>query len=119
VPQFSQASERRNQLSTVQEHDWTFNKMAQLLSSEPAKVAGLSHRKGLLAAGLDADIVVWHPYAPTNTSQAGCFHRTKLTPYKDLELFGRVQATFVEGAIVYSERQGHYDGWPCGCALAA
>jgi dihydroorotase-like cyclic amidohydrolase len=93
--------------------------MAQLLSLEPAKVAGLSHRKGSLVAGLDADIVVWHPYAATNTSQAGCFHRTKLTPYRNLELVGRVQATFVEGAMVYSEQQGHYDGWPCGSALAA
>lgn len=32
--------------------------LARLLSEGPAKLAGLAHRKGVLAPGMDADIVV-------------------------------------------------------------
>jgi dihydroorotase-like cyclic amidohydrolase len=36
----------------------TFNHLAALLSEQPARLAGLSHRKGRIAEGYDADIVV-------------------------------------------------------------
>jgi dihydroorotase-like cyclic amidohydrolase len=35
-----------------------FNHLAALLAEQPAKLAGLSHRKGKIAKGYDADIVV-------------------------------------------------------------
>lgn len=36
----------------------TLDRLARLLSEEPAKLAGLAGRKGKLAPGYDADIVV-------------------------------------------------------------
>lgn len=92
--------------------------MAQLLSESPARVAGLAHRKGAIREGLDADLVIWHPYAPANTSDAYNRHRHKLTPYQDLELMGRVQATFVRGAMVCSEEAGVYQKRICGSVLS-
>lgn len=38
--------------------------LARRLSAAPAQVAGLSHRKGSLAPGLDADVVVLDPKGP-------------------------------------------------------
>ena len=37
--------------------------LTRLWSTHAAKLAGMQHRKGALAAGMDADIVVWHPPA--------------------------------------------------------
>lgn len=39
-------------------HGVELPRLAQLLSEQPAKLAGLSNRKGKLAVGYDADIVV-------------------------------------------------------------
>jgi allantoinase len=36
----------------------TFNQLAALLADQPAKLAGLSHCKGRIAVGYDADLVV-------------------------------------------------------------
>lgn len=101
----------------VQEEGWTFDVMAKLLSEGPARVAGLSHRKGRLAAGLDADLVIWHPFAATNTSEAAYLHRQPGSPYVGLELQGSVQYTMVQGAVVYSAEEGVYKRRLCGSAV--
>ena len=36
-------------------------RLTRWMSAEPAKLAGLAHRKGAIAPGLDADLVVWNP----------------------------------------------------------
>ena len=39
----------------------SLKKMVELVSWQPAKIFGLSDRKGLIKAGYDADIVIWNP----------------------------------------------------------
>jgi Amidohydrolase family len=101
----------------MQEMGWTFVQLAEWLSSRPAAIAGLGSRKGAIAEGMDADLVIWAPYAAANTSAAGCFHRHKLTPYRDLRLTGRVAATMVRGAVVFNETGGVWDDEVCGSAV--
>ncbi len=76
-------------------------RIAEWMSAAPARVAGLQSRKGALAAGYDADIVVWDPKARFVVDPAQLLHRHKVTPYAGRELFGRVTATYVGGKRIF------------------
>ncbi|KAF6265397.1 allantoinase [Scenedesmus sp. NREL 46B-D3] len=89
--------------------------LSHLLSTNPAHLAGLP-RKGLIAAEMDADLVVWDPEAAADTSVGHNRHQHKLSPYTDMKLKGRVLATFVKGHKVFDEQQGVFDGH-CGQVL--
>jgi allantoinase len=76
-------------------------RIAQWMSAAPARLAGLQYRKGALAAGYDADIVVWEPEVRFIVDPTELLHRHKLTPYSARELFGRVSATYVGGRRIF------------------
>ena len=67
----------------------------------PARLAGLSSRKGALRPGLDADLVLFHPEQTFHVEQPRLQHRHKLTPYAGAELKGVVEATYLRGRRVY------------------
>ena len=75
--------------------------LTRLMSDQPAKLAGLDHRKGKLAAGYDADIVIWNPEAEFEITTDIIQHRHKLTPYSGMRLFGKIEATIVGGNKVF------------------
>ena len=72
-------------------------RIAEWMSSGPAKLAGLEGRKGALATGHDADIVVWDPEASFVVEPAMLLHRHKVTPYLGRTLYGMIHSTFVGG----------------------
>jgi allantoinase len=79
------------------------NDLTRLMSAMPAKLAGLDHQKGKLAAGYDADIVIWDPEKEFKVVPEIIEHRHKLTPYSEMELFGMVEATYVRGQKVFEK----------------
>ena len=74
-------------------------RIAGWMSANTARLAGVDDRKGQLAAGYDADIVVWDPEAVFTVDANRLEHRHAVTPYAGRELFGRVHATYVGGRI--------------------
>jgi allantoinase len=76
--------------------------LTRLMSEAPAKLAGLEKRKGKLAPGFDADIVVWDPDERFTLRPELIEHRHKLTPYVGMELYGSVRTTYVGGREVYA-----------------
>lgn len=80
--------------------------LARWMSMNPAYLAGLSH-KGAIAAGKDADLVVWDPDQVFKVSEENIEHRHKLTPYAGEELSGVVHATYLRGARVYGDGTIH------------
>jgi allantoinase len=72
-------------------------RIAEWMSKAPSKLAGIEERKGALAPGYDADIVVWDPDASFVVDPQKLHHRHKITPYAGRELYGKVEATFVVG----------------------
>lgn len=88
----------------------------QWWAAAPARLAGISGRKGRLATGFDADFVVWDPDGDADTTLAGLYHHHKTSPYVATTMKGRVLATFVRGQKVFeaSSFGGHLSSNPCG-----
>jgi allantoinase len=66
-----------------------------------ARLAGIADRKGAIAPGMDADLVVWRPEERFTVSVDRLEHRHKLTPYAGAELDGVVERTYVRGQLVF------------------
>lgn len=60
----------------------SMNRWVQLMSTAPAKLFGLYPRKGTLAIGADADIVVWDPDKETRLGHATLHSRCDNNPYE-------------------------------------
>ena len=75
--------------------------LARWMSAAPASLAGLGARKGQIAPGFDADLVVWDPGGEAVVESSRLQQRHKLTPYAGRSLAGRVAQTFVRGERVW------------------
>lgn len=89
--------------------------LATWMSRAPAAFAGLSGRKGQIAVGADADLVIWDPDATFVPVQRDLFFRHRVSPYLGRTLRGKVMATLLAGQVVY-DGQGHPAG-PVGKTL--
>lgn len=74
-----------------------------------AKQVGLSHTKGKLAVGYDADMIVFDPNANYVVRNEQTFFKNKLTAYDGMEFMGRVMETLVRGVPVFGLNEGHSD----------
>ena len=90
----------------------TLEQLSTWMSLAPARLAGVGHRKGLLAPGYDADLVIWNPDTPVAVEARTLYHRHPLTPYDGRTLTGAVRATYVGGVEVY--RDGEFLDTPIG-----
>jgi allantoinase len=75
------------------------------MSEAPARLAGLGDRKGRIAPGYDADLVVWDPDAAWTVDPSRLQQRHKVTPYAGRRLVGHVQTTFLRGTPVWRDGQ--------------
>ncbi len=71
------------------------------MSQATAKLANLDDRKGFLAKGKDADILVFDPEALLVPTPDRVLHKHPVTPYIGKALRGRVEMTFLRGVCVY------------------
>ncbi|ALM50964.1 dihydropyrimidinase [Halomonas huangheensis] len=76
-----------------------------LTSTNPARIYGLYPRKGTIAIGSDADIVIWNPMAEWTVRNTGLHHDVDYTPYEGMVLHGRPQTTISRGKIVWDNGQ--------------
>ena len=85
----------------ARERGRTLADICRWMSRHPALLAGLS-RKGRLAPGCDADLVVFDPDARWTVDAPSLRQRHPVTPYAGLALRGRVLRTLVRGMCVYN-----------------
>ena len=77
-------------------------RLSTWMSAAPAALAQL-HRKGRIAVGCDADLVIWDPDQTRIVDPLALQQRHKLTPYAGRCLRGVVHATFLRGQRVWDE----------------
>jgi allantoinase len=77
----------------------SLNRIAQLVSQNPAKRFGLNS-KGDIAAGLDADVVLVDPRETWTIRAKDSASTQGYTPFEGIELSARVKATFLRGELI-------------------
>lgn len=71
------------------------------LCENPAKFIQLEKSKGKIEPGFDADLAVWNPDKTFIVEKKNIYHRHKITPYLDKELYGEIKQTFINGKKVF------------------
>lgn len=80
-------------------------KFIPLLTEHPATFLKIANKKGKLAVGYDADIVVWNPDEKFVVQPKDILHRYDCSPYSGQQLSGVVQQTIVNGVTVYQNKK--------------
>ncbi len=83
----------------------TLNRMVELLATNPAKLFGLYPRKGTIAPGSDADIVIFDPNRKKTITAAGQHSKSDYNLYEGTEVTGDVDVTLIRGTIVVAGRR--------------
>lgn len=83
-----------------------FERALHALTSGPAARYGLSHRKGSLAPGKDADIMVFAPGESSVIELDAQLSNAGWTPYRGYRPGGRITHTLSRGELVFSDAQG-------------
>ena len=85
----------------ARERGFSLSHLAEWLCRAPAGLVGLNKRKGAIAAGFDADIVIWNPEKEFRVEPSMIQHHHKLTPYNGQTLSGVIEETYLRGRKVY------------------
>jgi dihydropyrimidinase len=76
------------------------SRWVDVVATAPARIHGLFPRKGTVAVGSDADLVVWDPDAEWQIAQAGLHHRVDYTCYEGLRVRGRAETVLSRGQTI-------------------
>lgn len=77
--------------------------IARWMAEGPARLAGCDSRKGRIAAGFDADFVVFEPELDFIAKKEHLYQRHEVSPYLGEKLRGVVRTTYLRGAPVFVE----------------
>ena len=78
----------------------SLNRWAEMCSTAPAKMFGLFPRKGTIAPGSDADIVIFDPDSPHTLSVETHHMNVDYSCYEGMEMTGRVERVLLRGKLV-------------------
>ncbi len=88
------------------------NRMVELFSTNPARLFGLFPRKGTIAVGSDADIVVFDPDAETVISAQTHHMNVDYNLYEGMRVKGVPETVIVNGRVLVED--GEYTGISAG-----
>lgn len=76
------------------------NRFVEITSTAPAKIFGLYPRKGTVAPGADADVIVWDPEHEHELSHANLHMRVDYSPYEGKRVKGFATHVFSRGDLI-------------------
>lgn len=74
-------------------------KMAEVLCANPAKLYGLWPRKGVIAEGSDADLVIYDPAGERTLHAADLITNVDYSPYEGFRITGSIRQVWLRGSL--------------------
>ncbi|KAK4503587.1 hypothetical protein PRZ48_004502 [Zasmidium cellare] len=83
-------------------------RFVQLASTNAAKLYGLDGKKGSIAPGYDADLIIWHPgdKGATTITQSRMHHDIDYTPFEGVKVGNWPRYTILRGEVVWDQEKG-------------
>jgi len=86
------------------------NRFVEITSASPAKIFGLFPRKGTIAPGSDADVVVFDPEKKVTLTAKTLHMKVDYNPYEGRQVTGAAETVLSRGRVVVSG--GKFTGRP-------
>lgn len=87
----------------VEKGNITRQKLVDIYATAPAKNNGLDYRKGTLAVGYDADIVIFDPAFRGVFTNEGSLQGVDYCAYEGMEKIGRVDTVLLRGKVTVND----------------
>jgi dihydropyrimidinase len=87
----------------VNQGQLTVNRFVELVSTSPARIFGMYPRKGILAPGSDADIVIWDPEAPHLITAATHHMRVDYSMFEGFKVKGNARQVLSRGEVIVED----------------
>ncbi len=85
-------------------------RFVELCATMPAELFGLAPRKGHIAIGADADLVIWDPAREITLSAESLHQRVDYCPYEGWKVCGAPETVLLRGKVIV--RGGQFAGAP-------
>jgi dihydropyrimidinase len=83
----------------------SIERMVDLVATNPAKIFGLYPRKGVIARGADADLMIFDPHQTVVIHQAEMHSGSDYDPFEGLEVRGWPRVTISRGEVIVEDRK--------------
>ena len=78
-------------------------RFVEVVSTNPARIAGMYPQKGTISVGSDADITVIDPEKEVTLSVEGMHSKCDFSPYDGVKVKGYPVATLSRGTFIYKD----------------
>jgi dihydropyrimidinase len=104
-----------NRLQLLHHHgvglgNFSINRFVELVATAPARIFGMYPKKGVLAPGSDADIVLWDQSAELTISAATHHMRVDYSMFEGFHVLGNARDVYSRGELIVSK--GEFIGKP-------
>jgi dihydropyrimidinase len=83
----------------------TVQQFVELTATAPARIYGLAPRKGDIAVGADADLVIWNPTRTETVTHTALHDAMDYTPFEGWCVTGWPETTIARGELVWHQGQ--------------
>lgn len=87
----------------------TLNKYVEVASTNAAKIFGMFPRKGTIAVGSDADIILFDPQEKHTLSASTHHMNVDYSAYEGWEVIGKVKTVLLRGQVAIDKNQCHVE----------